>query len=80
MPKSSVLQEIKELKSWLYGADGHTGDITEIKGHLAELNDNMLRNALQIQNNKTNIKWLVRILIASGIMGGSGAGIWRLLN
>ena len=33
-----VLREIKELKSWLYGAEGKEGDIPEIKAHLNELN------------------------------------------
>jgi len=35
---SDVLREIKELKSWLYGAEGREGDIPEIKAHLNELN------------------------------------------
>jgi len=35
---SDVIREIKELKSWLYGADGHTGDIPEMKARLKELN------------------------------------------
>jgi len=35
---NDVLREIKELKSWLYGADQFVGDIPEIKAHLKELN------------------------------------------
>jgi len=38
-PSEEALRELKELKSWLYGTEGHIGDIPEIKAHLKELNN-----------------------------------------
>ena len=35
--ENEILFAIKELKSWLYGADGHEGDIPEMKSCLKEM-------------------------------------------
>jgi len=34
---NDVLKELSELKSWLYGGNGHEGDIREIKEHLKQI-------------------------------------------
>ena len=68
-----VLFEIQELKSWLYGADGHEGDIPELKKQYVELSTadkEQLRKIHRIE----------LILAASGILGGSALGIIKLLT
>lgn len=61
-----VLAEIKELKSWLYGANGHEGDIPEIKY--------LVRNhAKRIRR----VELIIAGLIGSGVLGG---GLWAILN
>ena len=64
-----ILGEVKELKSWLYGADGHEGDIQEIKVHL--------------KNHSARIKKVELIiagLIGSGVLGGGIIGIAKLVG
>jgi len=63
-----VLSEIKTLKSWLYGANGHEGDITEIKNSLRKVNDRSIKNRLMIY-----------CLIVAGA-GGGGVAITKLLE
>ncbi len=61
-----ILSEIRELKSWLYGANGHEGDIPEIK---ASMKSNTKRiNRLEI--------------IVAGLVAVSGGafGIAKLLG
>ena len=73
-----------ERDGLLYRLDERTANIWRVtqeqEKHLIKLNDAILNHAVQINSNRANIKWLVRILIASGILGGSGAGIWRILS
>ncbi len=42
-PNEQILYEIKELKVWLYGSDGFTGDIPEIKAGLKDHNKRIRR-------------------------------------
>ena len=62
----SILYEIKELKAWLYGADGHTGDIPEIKK--------------SVENHQKRITRIEIIMLSSGVLGGGIAGIAKLLG
>lgn len=48
--------------------------------HLAKLNDSMLKHAVQISSNKTSIKWLIRVLVAAGILGGGATGLVQWLS
>lgn len=50
------------------------------ENHLSKLNDSMLKHAVQISSNKTSIKWIVRILIACGILGGGATGLVNWLG
>lgn len=71
MPKQidQILFEIKELKSWLYGADGHTGDIVEIKDSVKNHNRRIRR-----------IELILAGLAGTGALGGGVAGIIKLLS
>ena len=48
--------------------------------HLAGLNDTASKHAVKIESNSTSIKWIVRILFASGVIGGGTVGILKLLS
>ena len=65
----NILAEIKELKSWLYGADGHEGDIPEIKAGLKN-HDRRIRR----------IEIIIASLIGSGALGGGVIGLINLLS
>ncbi len=64
-----ILSEIRELKSWLYGANGYEGDIPEIKASLKN-------NANRI----TRLELIIAGLIGSGVLGGGIVGITKLLG
>ena len=68
-PTEQILWEIKELKGWLYGADGHIGDVPEIKKGLASHNKKIRRMEIVLAG-----------IIGSGALGGSVAGIIKLLG
>ncbi len=68
-----ILSEVRELKHWLYGADGHEGDIPELKEQYKELRKN---DACQLKK----IHRIELILAASGIVGGGALGIIKLLG
>ena len=65
MPKPSdlILGEIRELKSWLYGADGFKGDIPEITQRLKDLNGKVRSNEVRSKINQALIG-----LFSTGIM------------
>ena len=68
-----ILAEIKELKHWLYGSNGHEGDIPELKKQYESLCD----------ADKDQLKKIHRIeliLAASGLLGGGTLGILKLLS
>lgn len=48
--------------------------------HLAKLNDSILKHATQITSNKTHIWWIVRVLIAAGVIGGGATGLVQWLG
>ena len=48
--------------------------------HLAKINDVNSKQGEQIASNKTSIKWIIRILIGAGLVGGAGAGISQLFT
>mgnify|MGYP001567348461 CR=1 FL=1 len=68
-----ILAELKELKHWLYGANGFEGDIPELKKQYEELcaaDDDQLKKIHRIE----------LILVGLGIVGGGSAGIIKLLS
>ena len=74
-------QERDELLIRLDERTCNIWDLTEKQEtHLIKLNDALSKHSVDIGKNKTSIMWIVRVLTAVGILGGSGAGIWRLLN
>ena len=50
------------------------------ENHLSKINDSLLKHAIQLSSNKTSIKWIVRILVAAGILGGGATGIIKLIG
>lgn len=48
--------------------------------HLSKINDSLLKHAVQISSNKTSIKWIIRVLVAAGILGGGATGIIKLIG
>ena len=48
--------------------------------HLDRLNSSLSDHAVQIAQNKTSIKWIVRVLSAGGLIGGAGTGVSKLLG
>ena len=54
-----ILAEVKELKSWLYGANGFEGDIPEIKAGLKNHNKRIRR-----------IELILAGIAGSGALGG----------
>ena len=64
-----VLSEIKELKSWLYAANGHEGDIPEIKAGLKNHGKRIRKIELTLAG-----------LAGTGVLGGSIFGITKLIG
>ncbi len=61
-----VKSEQRELKSWLYGANGHEGDVPEIKK--------------QLSNHGKRIR-IIEIVLAGLLVSGGGAiGLLKLLG
>ena len=77
---SDVLRAVEHLTEKLYGKNGFEGDITEIKQHLNDANKTMLKNTIRGIKNENSVKWIIRILIACGALGGSAVGIINLIN
>lgn len=79
-----ILDAINELKEGFGRLDERTQNIYHLdekqEDHLSKLNDNLLKHAVQISSNKTSIKWIVRILVASGIIGGTTTGLINWLG
>lgn len=48
--------------------------------HLIKLNDAILKHAVQISSNKTSIKWIIRILVGAGVIGGGATGLIKWLG
>ncbi len=48
--------------------------------HLGKINDSLLKHAIQLSSNKTSIKWIIRVLVAVGILGGGATGIVNLIG
>ena len=64
-----ILAEVKELKSWLYGKNGHEGDIPEIKASVKDHNKKIRR-----------IEIVLGGVLGSGALGGGIAGLVKLLS
>ena len=64
-----ILAEVKQLKSWLYGEAQFEGDIPQIKKGLASHNKKIRRMEIVLAG-----------IIGSGALGGSVAGIIKLLG
>ena len=61
-----ILNEVREIKSWLYGSDGHTGDIPEIKKMLCSYGRRIR---------------ILEIVVAGLVVSGGGTlGIIKLLG
>ena len=79
-----VLNEVRELNRQFGKIDERTANIWSLtekqEAHLAKLNDAILTHAIKISSNSTSIKWIIRILVASGILGGCATGIINLVN
>ena len=74
----------KERDELLIRLDERTRNIWTLtekqEDHLSKINDSMMKHAVQISSNKTSVKWIVRILVAAGILGGGGYGIGQWLG
>jgi len=77
---NDVLRAIESLTEKLYGKDGFEGDIPEIKKHLNDANKSMLKNTIRSIKNETSIKWIIRILVAAGVIGGGATGLIQWLS
>ena len=77
---NDVLRAIASLTEKLYGKDGFEGDIPEIKKHLNEANKTMLKNTIRGIKNETSVKWIIRILVAAGVIGGGATGLVQWLG
>ena len=64
--QDEILNEVKELKSWLYGREGHTGDIPEIKAGL--------------KNHDKRIRRIELIIVGLLILGSGTIGIINLVG
>lgn len=76
--------KVKERDELLIRLDERTRNIWTLterqEDHLSKLNDSMLKHAVQISSNKTSVRWIIRILVAAGILGGGATGIIQWLN
>ena len=48
--------------------------------HLAELNNNMMKHAVQISSNKTSIRWIVRLLVTAVVIASGATGLMQWLG
>ena len=48
--------------------------------HLSKINDSILKHAVQISSNRTSIKWIIRVLVTAGILGGGATGVIQWLS
>ncbi|KKN74963.1 hypothetical protein LCGC14_0384650 [marine sediment metagenome] len=54
--------------------------VEKLEKHNAEQNGYILDLVKQSSSNKTSIKWIVRVLVAAGILGGGATGIVNLIG
>lgn len=77
MPKSEeVLNEIRLLKSWLYGSNGKEGDIPEIKQSLKGFAKRLNGQDKKITANRI----IIAAILGSGVLGGGTAALIQLLQ
>lgn len=78
------MMKVKERDELLVRLDERTRNIWTLterqEDHLSKLNDSMLKHAIQISSNKTSIKWIIRILVAAGMVGGGATGLVNWLG
>ena len=67
--QDEILAEVKELKSWLYGANGHAGDIVEIKAAYQDHSKRIRR-----------IELILAGISSLGLLGGGSLGIIKWLS
>lgn len=74
----------KERDDLLSRLDERTANIWRVteaqEKHLVKLNDSILKHAVQISSSKTSIKWIIRVLVAAGILGGGATGLVNWLG
>ncbi len=54
--------------------------VEKLEKHNAEQNGYILDLVKQASSNKTSIKWIIRVLVAAGILGGGATGIVNLIG
>lgn len=79
-----ILDVLGELKEGFGRIDERTQNIyhltEKLERHNAEQNGYIREQGKQVASNKTHIWWIIRVLIATGILGGSAAGLVNLLG
>ena len=79
-----ILESIGELNGQIARIDERTRNIWVLtekqEAHLSKLNGSILELWKQTVSNKTSIFWIKLVLISSGIIGGTTAGIINLLG
>jgi len=74
----------EERDELLIRVDERTANIWKIteqqEKHLAELNTSVSKHAVSITRNSTSIKWIYRILIAAGVLGGGAGGVSGIIR
>ena len=79
-----ILDAVNDLKEGFGRVDERTRTIWTLtekqERHLSKINDSMLKHAVQISSNKTSIKWIIRILVATGVIGGGATGLVNWLG
>ena len=79
-----ILDAINELRESFGRIDERSANIWKLteqqEKHLAKLNDNIMKHAVQISSNKTSVKWIVRLLIAAVIIGSGATGLIQWLG
>jgi len=54
--------------------------VEKLEKHNAEQNGYILDLIKQTASNKTSIRWIIRVLVAAGILGGGATGIINLVS
>ena len=74
-----ILAEVKELKSWLYGANGHEGDIPEIKKNQRSITDKVIENVTNIALNTQKIEQGISLKLTKKQVAVGGGGFASLI-
>jgi len=79
-----ILDAVNELKESFGRIDERTCNIYKLtekqEKHLTDLNGSVVEQWKQISSNKTSIKWIIRVISAAGIVGGTATGLINWLG